>query len=62
MPDAIQTVPIDEAARNGRFHLLFGGGEFAVARWADDRWIFSNGVELHFNPTAYRPPEEEQAA
>ena len=61
MPDAIQTTPLDDTARNGRFQLLLGGGEFAVARWADGRWVFANGVELHFFPTSYRPPDEAAA-
>lgn len=46
--------PIDDAARDGRFHLLFGGpGYYACARWSDSGWVFSSGIPLDFVPDQY---------
>lgn len=63
IPPSINLAPIDEGALDGGFKLLFGGASFAVAKWYGDRWVFSNGAELHFTPTAYRPtPRAEDLA
>ena len=46
--------PIDAAARQGRFQLVFGGdAEFACARWDGAGWVFSSGHPLHFEPESY---------
>ncbi|MED5546169.1 MAG: hypothetical protein VYD90_13045 [Pseudomonadota bacterium] len=48
---------IDEVALNGLYQLVFGGGQFAVARFIDMRWRFSSGQVLDFSPTHYHAPE-----
>ena len=63
IPSWIELVPIDASARAGGYQFLFGGSEYAVARWAGDRWVLPNGVELHFTPVACRPtPAKELVA
>lgn len=46
--------PVDDVARDGSFHLLFGGnGLYACARWSDTGWVFSSCVPLDFVPDQY---------
>lgn len=52
-----KTRPIDDSARDGHYQLVLGGGVFAVVRWRRDRWEFSSGAPLDFEPTDYRPAE-----
>lgn len=54
IPDCIDLQPIDEAARDGGFRLVFGGTIFALVRWTKAQgWVFSSGVPLEFAPTHY---------
>lgn len=53
IPAGIDLQPIDDAARNGRYQLIFQGGLFAVVRWADDCWCFSSGERSALDPTHY---------
>lgn len=40
---------------DGRYQLVFADGhDFAIARWSGDRWAFSSGAPLDFEPTEYR--------
>ncbi|MEA3264161.1 MAG: hypothetical protein U9R07_11840 [Pseudomonadota bacterium] len=57
-PPAIELLPIDEFAMNGRFQLVLRDAEFAVARWADGAWWFSSGQQLDFMPSEYHPVQE----
>lgn len=46
---------IDDHARDGRYQLVCGPKDcFAVVRWDSERWVFSSGVPLDFEPTHYR--------
>jgi hypothetical protein len=54
-PAGLQLQPIDDDARNGGFQLVFGAGQYAIARWRHGRWTFANGHQLHFDPEGYRP-------
>ena len=46
--------PIDDAARDGSFQLVFGGaGYYACARWSETGWVFSSGMPLGFVPDQY---------
>lgn len=55
MADLIETRPIDDDARTGTYQLVFGAGQFAIARWQDERWAFSSGRPIGFEPEEYRP-------
>ncbi|WP_067734457.1 hypothetical protein [Novosphingobium naphthalenivorans] len=55
IPPSFDLAPIDDAARDGRSQLVFGGEYFALARFFDSAWRFPNGIELDFIPTNYRP-------
>jgi putative heme iron utilization protein len=45
--------PIDETARNGRYQLVSDGVRFAVARWRDGVFEFSNDLPIGFEPHGY---------
>lgn len=48
--------PIDAAARDGRYQLVFEkDNQFALVRWIDGGWRFANGAAPSFEPTHYRP-------
>lgn len=50
------TIPIDDAARCGRFQLVFGGdAQFACARWNGEAWVFSSNRPLAWEPESYAP-------
>ena len=52
----IELRPIDDAARTGRFQLVFGGDRcFACVRWNGVHWVFSSDQPLDFAPEFYAP-------
>ena len=51
-------VPIDEAAQNGRYQLVFAGGRFALVRWNHERWLFPSGQPWPLTPSHYRPHKD----
>lgn len=51
----IVTIPIDDAARDGRFQIVFVNGRFALVRWVGAQWRFSSGAALPVLPTHYQP-------
>jgi len=57
-PPAIELLPIDEFAMNGRYQLVFDDCQFAVARWVDGTWRYSSGWPLDFTPSEYHPDQE----
>ena len=49
-------IPIDAAARNGCYQLVFGGdAQFACVRWNGECWVFSSNHPLDFMPERYAP-------
>lgn len=54
-PERLGIRPIDEQACSGRYQLIFGEGQYAVARWTGEGWAFSSGRQLDFEPAGYRP-------
>ena len=47
--------PIDDQARDGRCHLLFGDGQFVVAMWHAGAWVFPGShAPIGFEPEAWR--------
>lgn len=57
-PAPIEVVPIDDAARDGRFQLVFAGGRYALVRFAAEHWLFSSGVPFPEQPTLYHPRKD----
>lgn len=53
IPAAIELVPIDATALDGRYRLIFGGEYFAVARAIDGAWCYSSGMPVDITPTHY---------
>lgn len=51
-------VPIDDAARDGRFQLVVHGGRFALVRFAAGRWTFSSGMPFPGRPSHYKPRKD----
>jgi hypothetical protein len=48
--------PIDDEARSGRLQMVFGAGEFALARWRADLAAWLCGAEpLPYEPELYLP-------
>jgi hypothetical protein len=48
--------PIDDQARSGRLQMVFGAGEFALARWCADLAAWLCGTEpLPYEPELYLP-------
>ena len=44
--------PIGEAHRDGRYHVVLDQADrFALLRWADGHWLWSNGQQAEFTPT-----------
>jgi len=61
-PARTDLAPIDAAARNGRFQLVFEcGNAFALVRYRAGRWEFADGVPLSWTPSLYRPGEVDPA-
>lgn len=48
--------PIDDEARNGKWHLLGDGDSYALVRWSGDEFVFGSGLPLNFEPTGYYTP------
>lgn len=55
---SIEAVPIDDAARDGRFQLVFAEGRYALVRFVAEHWVFSSGVPLPDLPTHYQPRKD----
>jgi hypothetical protein len=55
---SIDAVPIDEAARDGRFQLVFAKGRYALVRFTAEHWVFSSGVPFLEQPTLYHPRKD----
>lgn len=53
--ERLGVVPIDEAAHDGRYQLVFCDGHYAIVRWFEDRWLFPSGQPWPSTPTHYRP-------
>jgi len=51
-------VPIDEAAQDGSYQLVFAEGRFALVRWATERWVFPSGRAWPLSPSHYRPQKD----
>lgn len=51
---SLTLIPLDEAARDGGYHVLGDGQQLAVARWQDGGWNYSSGRPLGFVPVGYR--------
>ena len=47
--------PIDAAAFDGGYKLVFSGTGFSLARWDGGRWAYVSGRALDFEPVSYRP-------
>ena len=52
-PPALNLVPIDDDARNGRHQLVFAQDRYALVRWIGGHWIFPSGQALPDEPTHY---------
>lgn len=57
-PASIEAVPIDDAARDGRFQLVFADGRCALVRFAGEHWVFSSGIPFPDQPTLYHPRKD----
>lgn len=57
-PASIEAVPIDDAARDGRFQLVFAKDRYALVRFVSETWVFSSGVPLPDQPTHYQPRKD----
>lgn len=55
IPTCLQLQPIDGAAKDGNYCLLFAGRDFALGRWRHGAWRFGNGRPLPFEPESYQP-------
>lgn len=54
----IEAVPIDDAARDGRFQLVFTDDRYALVRFVAEHWVFSSGVPFPEQPTLYHPRKD----
>lgn len=57
-PALIEAVPIDDAARDGRFQLVFSKDRYALVRFVSECWVFSSGVPLLDQPSHYQPRKD----
>ncbi|MBT0667047.1 hypothetical protein HT136_01525 [Novosphingobium profundi] len=57
-PVSIEALPIDDAARDGRFQLVFVEGRYALVRFVAEHWVFSSGVPFPGHPTHYQPRKD----
>lgn len=48
--------PIDDTARDGKWHLLGDGDSYALVRWTGEEFAFGSGLPLNFEPTGYYVP------
>lgn len=50
----LEAVPIDDAARNGRYQLVFSANRYALVRWVCEQWVFPSGNPFPEQPTHYQ--------
>lgn len=51
----LNLVPITDLVRDGACHIVTGDGQFAVARWSGQGWVFpaSSARPIGFDPTHF---------
>lgn len=52
----LPVLPLDDAARCGKYRVVTNGEHFAIARFRDDAWEFASGSPLDFVPVGYYAP------
>lgn len=58
---ALNLTPLDEVARDGRFHLVSDGETFSLARWDGQAFVFGSGHPIVIEATHYHRFEGSDA-